>query len=77
MEDNASASPSNYDYLFFNDEAWGADHDLPPGPAAISELQHHRQAGGTAVYSLSGQQLRQQGLRPGIYLVGGRKVVVK
>lgn len=77
MEDNASASPSNYDYLFFNDDAWGADHDLPPVPAAISELQHHRQAGGTAIYSLSGQQLRQQGLRPGIYLVGGRKVVVK
>jgi len=71
------------DFLSFSDEVWGTQ-GKPSDATAISELPQRENEGATPpVYSLSGQRVSvvhanaKASLKKGIYIVGGRKVVVK
>ena len=74
MDDSTGA----FDYLFFSDEVWGSN-GKPSDATAISELpQREDSPTMLPVYSLSGQRISEHlTLRPGIYIVGGRKVIVR
>lgn len=74
--------PAN-ELLSFGVEAWGTE-GAPVGealmdirrPSADATTEWHKQG----VYTLSGQRLRmteRQSLRPGLYIVGGRKTMVR
>lgn len=73
-----------FDYLYFSEEVWGTQGN-PSDATAISELPQRQHAPAVlSVYSLSGQRLTEMpahrqtpSLRRGIYIVGGRKVVVR
>jgi hypothetical protein len=76
----------NAGYEFYPHEILPIDPDVPDAPTsvtAVNAASHYPQA----VYSLSGQRvgtagyvngrLSAEGLRPGLYIVNGRKMVVK
>ena len=84
--------PEEYNYVILNNQGnidpteSGHDPDVPDAPTsvtAVNAVPHLPQA----VYSLSGQRvgtagyvngrLSAEGLRPGLYIVNGRKMVVK
>ena len=50
---------------------------IDPVATMVNELRTDARDQLKAVYSLSGQRIGDKGLRPGLYIIGGRKVVVK
>ena len=83
----AKTFPYTYDKLLLvvDDDPGGGDS--PGGDTKIDAIRDVPSEKATAVYSLSGQRigtaevnegrLTTSGLRPGIYIIGGKKVIVK
>jgi hypothetical protein len=78
--------PETGDYViaFHTDTAKNADfvlglvtlHALSFVPTAISRISADKPVTSSRVYDLSGRQLSKNNLKPGLYIIDGRKVVV-